>query len=241
MQPHIFILTLNDAFKRRKALLASLDKMGLLYELWYGIDGRTGLLPEYERLIDRVATKENLGRVMADAEYACALSHNQIYQEIITRGLHGAIVLEDDVCLDDEFFSLVQCLREQPCELLFLGHNKGRFLRKKVVLLKSNHLAYKVVMAPYGAFGYYLTLSAARKFVQKSKKLSGPADWPCDITSLDCRAIMPRVVKHLDAAVASSHLNEFRNAVPSVLSSKRFLRLKYWQRCWFKYTGKKLN
>ena len=34
---------------------------------------------------------------------SCALKHLLIYEEIVRRGLYGALILEDDICLDRKF------------------------------------------------------------------------------------------------------------------------------------------
>lgn len=53
MIPNVFILTLEDAVARRARLIAEFEVRGIPYEIWHAIDGRMGLPPEYEAMIDR--------------------------------------------------------------------------------------------------------------------------------------------------------------------------------------------
>lgn len=62
----IYILTLPDAEERRRPLCLELDRLGIQYELWQGIDGRNGLPLEFEKLIDRVNAKINMKREMGN-------------------------------------------------------------------------------------------------------------------------------------------------------------------------------
>lgn len=241
MPLHIFVLTLKGASERRSNLLSSLDKMNFSYELWYGIDGRSGLPPEYEAKIDRPAVQQNLGREMSDAEYACALSHNEIYRSIIARGIPDAIVLEDDACLEAHFEKMVHDLSSSPCELLLLDHRKGRVSRRDLLDLNDQHDAYRVILPPELTTGYYVTGVAAAKMVELTGKISGVADWPCDISTLDCRVVMPRVISQPLEDIANSQIHGQRQMLSTGKSAKRFLSASYWKRWWLKKTGKKLG
>ena len=142
--PHIFVLTLEGAEHRRRTLMKQLDYQGLSYELFFGIDGRNGLPEEYEKLIDRQSAQETLGRPMGDAEFACALSHNRIYQKIVEREISCAIILEDDITISDQLPPFFDGISEAPCDMLLLGYSKGRFSRRNVV-----HFGYICVRIRY--------------------------------------------------------------------------------------------
>ena len=218
-----------------------LEEMGLSYELWFGVNGRNGLPEHFETLIDRLAAHRNVGRPMADSEFACALSHNQIYQNMVAQGLAEAIILEDDVTIDDRLLSLFDHLTHPPCDLLLLGHSKGRVSPRNVVRLSDNFLAYKILMAPYGTTGYFLTKSAAELLIKQSQKISNVADWPCDITTLNSRVIMPRLCNHSEEAVDNSTIQVDRAEISLSSSFKRLLKLIYWKRWLVKRLGKRLE
>ena len=159
-----------------------------------GIDGRSGLPAEYENLIDRQSAQETLGRPMSDPEFACALSHNKIYHKIIEREISCAIILEDDITISDQSVPFFDNISYRSCDMLLLGHSKGRFSRRKVANVGDGLHAHKILLASYGTTGYMVTSFAARWFTKVSHKISYVADWPFDITAIDSRAVVPRLV-----------------------------------------------
>ena len=238
--PQIFVLTLEGAEHRRRTLMKQLDDQRLSYELFFGIDGRNGLPEEYESLIDRQSAQETLGRPMGDAEFACALSHNRIYQKIVEREISCAIILEDDITISDQLPPFFDGISEAPCDMLLLGYSKGRFSRRNVVHFGDNLRAHKILLAPYGTTGYMVTNFAASWFMNYSHKIAYVADWPFDITAIDSRAIVPRLVHHSQTAEDLSTVQKSRSQVRVKSSAKRFLTLGYWKRWWIKRFGLKL-
>ena len=102
----IFVISLKDAHERRAKIRKALDDRGLEYEIMDAVDGRGGLPEEYEGILNRAGTHAAFTRDMSDTEYACALSHMSVYEQIVERHFPGAIVLEDDAILSplfDEF------------------------------------------------------------------------------------------------------------------------------------------
>ena len=93
---NVFVISLQDAVRRRDRLIGQLNSAGLDYEIFDAVDGRQGLPSAYEHMVDRKAMIAEFGRVLTDAECACAISHQLVYNEIIKRGLKGAVILEDD-------------------------------------------------------------------------------------------------------------------------------------------------
>ena len=239
-KPHIFVLTLAGAEDRRGPLVKQLDDQRLSYELFFGIDGRSGLPAEYENLIDRQSAQENLGRPMSDPEFACALSHNKIYQKIIEREISCAIILEDDVTISDQLVPFFDSIPDPPCDMLLLGYSKGRFSRRKVANVGDGLRMHKILLAPYGTTGYMVTSFAACWFAKVSHKISYVADWPFDITAIDSRAVVPRLVEHSQIAEDLSVVQTSRSQVRAKKSVKRFLAVSYWKRWWIKRFGLKI-
>ena len=91
----VFVLSLPDCHDRRARVSAALDGLGLPFEFVDAVDGRRGLPPEYESQIDRPLAQKK-GGILSDAEFACALSHINIYRRIVSENIDYALVLEDD-------------------------------------------------------------------------------------------------------------------------------------------------
>lgn len=125
--------------------------------------------------------------------------------------------------------------------MLLLGYSKGRFSRRNVVHFGDNLRAHKILLAPYGTTGYMVTNFAASWFMNYSHKIAYVADWPFDITAIDSRAIVPRLVHHSQTAEDLSTVQKSRSQVRVKSSAKRFLTLGYWKRWWIKRFGLKLE
>lgn len=104
----IVVLTLPGDEERRAPLVKELERLGLAYELFTGVDGRRGLDEQWESEIDRAAARRYLGYDMTDGEFACALSHREIYRMVVERGWSGAVVLEDDAILGESFAAFLR-------------------------------------------------------------------------------------------------------------------------------------
>ena len=85
-----------------------------------------------------------------------------------------------------------------------------------------------------------VTNFAASWFMNYSHKIAYVADWPFDITAIDSRAIVPRLVHHSQTAEDLSTVQKSRSQVRVKSSAKRFLTLGYWKRWWIKRFGLKL-
>jgi glycosyl transferase family 25 len=231
----IFVLTLASAGLRRAQLLAELDAFGLAYELVTGIDGTSGLPPEYEPLVDRAARVEIRRRRMTDGEYACTLSHLSIHRLIVARDLPEAIILEDDARIGSAFADLARGLIHVPGELALLDFDKGFFHRRGCRHLGHGLVAHRIAVAPVLATGYVMRQSAARYFLERGYPVRERADWPCDISKLDSYVLYPRIVSsqaqarlsHLDAS-RSKLRRERRAEMASGIA--RLLEGAFWRR-----------
>ena len=244
MKLTVIILSLEDAVARRAPLINAFQAHGVPYEIWHAIDGLNGLPPEHESLIDRPAARQNLGRDMGNAEFACALSHHFIYRDILKRGLEMAVILEDDAIVDERFFSFLNTAQVPACDLLLLDHMRALVRRTDKLKLADGGMAYRCMTSPWLTTGYIITRGGAQKLVDQSVPITAPADWPTDLAEMQTYAIAPRLVNHPDMKSAGSDIRQDRGPVESLASrrkrrtSRRFLRLSYWRKTYHKRMGK---
>ena len=248
MKPTVIILSLEDAVARRAPLINAFQAHGVPYEIWHAIDGRKGLPPEHESLIDRPAARHNLGRDMGNAEFACALSHHFIYRDILKRGLEMAVILEDDAIVDGEFFTFLNMVQKPACDLLLLHHHNALVRRTGRLRLENGNVAYRCISTPTMANGYIITQEGAQKLANRSLPIAAPADWPIDIAKMLTYAVEPRLVDHPPMESAPSDIRHERHQLGQLVaqprqrpSSKRFLRLSYWHNAFQKRLGKRVS
>lgn len=128
----IYIVSLKRSQDRHEALKKRLN--GLDYELFWGVDGREENVGDLERKglynhkqynLNRLSRGEN-PRVLNMGRVGCALSHVNIYKNIIEKKYGKVLILEDDIIVyDSRIETFKKGISELPkdWELLYLGHN----------------------------------------------------------------------------------------------------------------------
>ncbi len=91
----VFVVSLPDCAERRETISKTLSNLGVEFEFVDAVDGRQGLDSQYEDQIDRAGVRR-AGLILSDADFACALSHLNIYRRIVSGNIAYALVLEDD-------------------------------------------------------------------------------------------------------------------------------------------------
>jgi glycosyl transferase family 25 len=238
----IIILSLDGEDARRAALLDSLTALGLPYEVFMGIDGRKGLTPRWEAEIDRNAARQHLGRDMTDGEFACALSHREIYRRILQEGWDGAVVLEDDAVFALEFSKFMTQKLYTKADIIMLYHSHARVRGGASTILPGVKM-YKLAYSSSGAVGYCLNRKAAILLNTANTPVCKVADWPSTFKGISATVLVPQIVGHPPEAFEFSHLEEQRGAVTprrdtrSFTRHKRIFKLSFWK----SWIGKRLS
>jgi len=243
----IFVISLLDAFERRRKIGAMLSESGFDFEFIDAIDGRAGLPAEYEGQIDRVATMQRLRRNMSDGEYACALSHQKAYSKILECGLPGAIILEDDALILPGFKEFLDSKGYSFAHLIALDHMNAQVWR---AWKRTPHMGIELRRVSINAglnTGYSISRKGAFYLNEKSFPISSVADWPCDVRKIGMCVTTPRLIGHPEDSEAHSYLASSREtmkqkrrsssaseASTSTIIKKirvwRFMKLRYWQK-----------
>ncbi len=206
----VFVISLPDCHDRRARVSAALDGLGLPFAFVDAVDGRRGLPPEYESQIDRPLAHE-LGRNLSDAEFACALSHINVYRRIVSRNIDYALVLEDDAVPEPDLARYLSGKHYQDASLeQLVCHNRMiAYVRRSGA--KSVFGGYRSslrapMMKVSGASGYVISRRAAKHFIENALPIACAADWPDCIETLiahrECRLIAPSLVRHEDRGVS---------------------------------------
>lgn len=244
----ILILTLEGQQTRRAPLVEQLTSLGLDFELFMGVDGRSGLPAAFESRIDRNARHGLKGRHLTDPELAGALSHLEIHRRLVEEDVPRAIVLEDDAIVGTAFAAFARGELDAPGDLVLLDHWKGRVRRDPGVAMGDSvgrYRAHRVRIAPALATGYAITTAGARYLLANAFPLRGPADWPCDISRLHCVMVHPRIVDHPETTEAHSDLETgrgemARQARRPAARIARLLRRDFWSHAWRKRHSERL-
>jgi glycosyl transferase, family 25 len=123
---HIYVITIERAKDRHIRIEKELE--GLNYEMFFGKDKQFFSIEELKsaNIYDEELAQRHhrYHKSMHAGQIGCAWSHVEVYKDIIAKGYERALILEDDVVIDQRFiFTAIEVLGHLPqdWELLYLG------------------------------------------------------------------------------------------------------------------------
>ena len=212
----ILVLTLEGDDERRQPLLDALNDADLSYQLVIGVDGRRGLSAEYQMLVDRDTAQTRTGRPLSDGEFACALSHRQIYHHILESDLPGAIILEDDAIIQPGFAEFIRSRQYQRVPMVLLDFGFGRALPFRRIRVAGGDLRRATQATMTNA--YSVSANVAGQLFRATTPVTYFADWPVDLYHLKAWLMAPRLVTHEAPGQGQSHLEIQRAALAKTAS-----------------------
>jgi glycosyl transferase family 25 len=105
--PPTWVINLKRSPERRRYITAHLHELGLPFELIEAVDGRN-LTPEDLAAVygaERAITC--IRRELAPGEVGCCLSHLKLYRRMVDENIDEALILEDDVMIQPDFFEII--------------------------------------------------------------------------------------------------------------------------------------
>ncbi|MXX11287.1 MAG: glycosyltransferase family 25 protein [Nitrospira sp. SB0667_bin_9] len=197
----VFVVSLPDCLDRRQAISQALSALGIEFEFVDAVDGRYGLDPQYEDQIDRVEA-QRVGRILSDAEFACALSHLTIYRRIVSENLAYALVLEDDAVPSPQLVEFLVNHHYRDADLTQLYTSRAYVRRSGIKAILNTYTSYLCLPRVPAVYTVAYTVSywAALHFVTHAVPVTTVADWPTCINTLiakrQVRIIYPLLAEH---------------------------------------------
>lgn len=217
--PPIFVISLPSATQRKKIIESHLKKHGLQYEIFSAIDGRN-TDPNTSTLYAGLWRRLFFGKDLTGGEWGCLLSHRAVLQHIVDQDIDAAIILEDDVTLNDRFSECVEMLmqHQDKWSLIRLFDPKKKKLltapKTEILPLNAPYKTYRLQNSYGGAFAYLITKNAAEKLLKAMRKNYMPVDmimgqpW---ITGIEITTVLPCIVIHDDEQDSSIGDERFKN------------------------------
>lgn len=197
--PKIVVISLARATERRRAITQQMSHLGLDYEFFDAVDGVVGH-PLFS-LYDPQAVTAIGGKPMTHGQLGCFASHYILWQHSVERN-ESIIVLEDDACLHPvRFMNFLKLLPYLPSDIecIRLFENKSRNSDYWPILrLKSFNIG-KFMRGHVSTTGYYLTPSAASRFLDYCKVWTEPVDRLVDhfwANGVECYGVDPPCLTH---------------------------------------------
>ena len=223
----IFVINLKKDTDRKDRIKNILRSRKLNFNFIDAVDGNQLTSNEINSIYDKNMSLFRSKRELKPSEIGCALSHLSIYKRMLKDDIEEAIILEDDIILNDNFerFSSSLNIFPRDWDLILLGHSDTPSgltdLCKIKVPLNNNIYALSVakpLVTVGGAYGYIINKSGARKILNKAKKLYQPIDnYTGDYRIVNLYAVYPNTVRvnfNLESSIQNDRdeaINELRS------------------------------
>ena len=100
----IYIVSLKRDIERRNKINDVFHRLNINFDFFDAIDAKD---PQNKEIIDKMRLS-GVGAEMTDGEIACTLSHQLIYKDMIDKNIEWAVILEDDVIVNEKFKKFLQ-------------------------------------------------------------------------------------------------------------------------------------
>ncbi len=236
----VYVISLAEGNPRRAAFLRQLDALGVQAEVLDAVDGRNGLPDVWCESVDRTAAARVMQRSMTDAEFACALSHRLAQEAFLASDAEWALVMEDDVLLDNRLPCFLRAGGYRTAPILLLCHLNARVMSADRPVPGCDSPALRLALSPFRAAAYTMNRTAAAHLVAAQCPVTSVADWPLDLADLDGHVLLPELARHPVAEQNKSSLDagRIRHRQRSLRS---YLSLGYLRRKWRKAMSRKVS
>jgi glycosyl transferase family 25 len=232
-QPDIVVISLKRSAERRQSIESQFAGLELPFSFFDAVDGKHGheLFAHYEPEKAR-----RIGEIpLSPGHLGCYASHFLVWQRCVESG-RSMIVLEDDAMLFRESF--LRFVKQAPglppeLECVRLFASKSRNTENILVFENAGLAIAKFLRGHKSATGYYLTPSAARKFLDYGERWAEPVDIEMDqfwANGVECYGVLEPCL---------THNPDFQSAIDSGIDTaqaRRGLMRLRWR--WYLLKGK---
>jgi len=215
-----------------------MEKICKHFELQYhfieAINGKNLNQKTICKVYDKTKTIQHIGRELAYSEIGCALSHISIYKKIIDEGIDKAIILEDDIFIQEEYLSILDSLNTFPnnWELILLGHHRGSNKYKKIkpsfwdqTKITPKHKLVRPVQLAFGSYGYLLNYKGAKRLLKELSTFNKPIDhYTGDEEHINMYAILPSIIKLNHSLNMKSNIEKDRKEMEYIYQGEQSIK-----------------
>lgn len=183
----VFVLNLPRHTERRALAEAELARVGMSATIMEGVDG-AALPAEALDRYDGRRCRAIYGLDLLPTELGCYLGHERVLRHVIEAGIDVALVLEDDIRLDDDLDQVLKALLRgpRPWQVVRLSGMRDRKVARAVARcqpacrLGPRHALYRLPTHILGAQGYVITREGAQRMLAYGQRVFLPWDQTLD-------------------------------------------------------------
>ena len=174
--PPIFVISLAREHRRRTHMEQELA--GFDHELLDAVDGRTVDASSYAHRLDTEWYRIMRGRALSKGEIGCFLSHYRLWEHLVEREFPCAVVLEDDVRLQDGFKEVIAEAMsiQNEWDIAYLAPMKRPLrMTRRIAALDSGRSLIQCRRRT-GTVSYLIRLRAAETLLHHCWRIRAPID-----------------------------------------------------------------
>lgn len=187
----IKVVNLERRKDRREKIAEALKDIP--YDIYKAVDGSSiTITPEIMNLFMGNDFGNRKGVI------GCALSHYYLWKQLVDDSLDYYFILEDDITVTNDFKTKIEKLKQETCDLCFLGYHMYSKDRNASYDDKDGYSvqAFQPNLFVGGTFGYFITKKGAQKMLDYVAKhgIKHGIDYVIKIASLDFLECKPQLV-----------------------------------------------
>jgi glycosyl transferase family 25 len=170
----VFVINLDRDRDRLTRMIAECDRVGLKFERFAAVDGRHLGADLRAQFFDGDAQHEP---ALTPGEVGCYASHLSLHRLLQSRDAPFAVVLEDDVRLDDDLVTTIeQAINAVDDWDIIRLSNAAKSVFQPVAPLANGREVVRYWTVPNGTGGYLISRAGAMKFAAAAAKRKMPVD-----------------------------------------------------------------
>jgi glycosyl transferase family 25 len=203
--PPVFVINLDKSTDRMVKVSKRLSELGIAFERISAVYGADLSQEEIDKYYCPELNKKNYRRPLGLGEIGCYISHIKVWKAIIDRKLSCALILEDDIMIDESLGQLIKAISKSSSSFdvvkLYSKNNTPKLFDSTPFGEKHRLCRFKKI--PIGNQGQLVTFSGATKLINTYEKFGRPVDediqhwWEADINVL---GFLPSIVSPIKSA-----------------------------------------
>ncbi|MGB2739694.1 MAG: glycosyltransferase family 25 protein [Cognaticolwellia sp.] len=163
----VYVVNLDCAETRMQSMDQQLSNLGVSYQRISAVKGIDLSANEIEKVYSSKLNQKNFRYNLSLGEIGCYMSHRKIWQKMVEQNIEFAVILEDDLVVNENFLGLLSQVDSlKNYDLIKLADNRNfPAAEKKKIAGNFELINFKTI--PNCTTGYTISLSGAKKLLTR--------------------------------------------------------------------------
>jgi glycosyl transferase, family 25 len=215
MKHKVYVINTKESKARLRTIEKNLEEINLSFERVQAIEPVD--LINFQNKYNLKKNKAEYHKILGAGEICCYLSHIKCWEMIVANNLDFAVILEDDVSVDESILNIIHLINKKKIDFdwdyLKLGESPEK-RKYEIIFSKEKHEFIKYIKAPSGTFGQIVSNRGARKLILNSIQIYRPVD-------IDIQYVWENKLKIFGVRPYPVTINETTGTIDSIQNRKK--------------------